>query len=107
MHPMTLRRYDPMKVSRGTPIPLAIRREVMERDHASCVCYAARFPQEVIVDCAGPIELDHVRASHGMGMKSETTASNLVCLSGSCHRWKTANGRLARPLLLRYLERVS
>jgi hypothetical protein len=54
----------------------------------------------------GSDEQDHVRASHGIGMKSESVASNLVLLCGLHHRWKTEHGREARPLLLEYLERA-
>jgi len=39
-----------------------------------------------------------------MGMKSPSTEDNLVVLCGAHHRWKTENGREARPLLLAYLE---
>jgi 5-methylcytosine-specific restriction endonuclease McrA len=53
------------------------------------------------------LELDHVRASGGMGMKSRSTADNLVSLCGDCHRMKTLNGRVARPALLAYIEGVT
>jgi 5-methylcytosine-specific restriction endonuclease McrA len=93
-----VRRYSALKPSRGTVIPGHVRLAVLDRDRG-CVGFG-RFP----VECAGPLELDHVRASHGMGMKSDTTPGNLVALCGSCHRYKTENGRAARPLLLAYLE---
>ncbi len=99
---MTLRRYQPMKPSLGTVIPDAIRRNVVLRD-AGCVGPRAGLPGP----CSGGIELDHVRASHGMGMKSETSEGNLVSLCGSHHRYKTSFGREARPLLLAYLEGVA
>jgi hypothetical protein len=54
--------------------------------------------------CVSRIELDHVRASGGMGVKSRSTADNLVSLCSSHHRIKTLDGRRWRPLLLRYLE---
>lgn len=99
---MTLRRYAPMKASRGTVIPAALRLEVHLRDNG---CVGARLGWD------GPhtsaLELDHVRASGGLGMKSRTAADNLVALCGECHRWKTANGRTARPQLLAYLEGVA
>jgi 5-methylcytosine-specific restriction endonuclease McrA len=95
---MTLRRYAPIAPSRGTVIPTEIRLAVLSRDNG-CVGFR-RLPG----DCAGGLELDHVRASHGIGMKSRTEPDNLVSLCGSHHRWKTANGRAARPVLLRYLE---
>ena len=95
-----LRRYAPIAKSSGTRIPPELRITVLERDRG-CVGFG-RLPGE----CQGALELDHVRASGGMGMKSPSTPDNLATLSGNCHRWKTANGRLARPLLIRYLEGV-
>lgn len=97
---MTLRRYAPMKQSRGTVIPPRIRIEVLERDQG-CVAYRAGLTAGV---CGGSLELDHVRGSGAIGMKSRTTADNLVTLCGTHHRVKTENGRLVRPLLLDYLE---
>ena len=93
-----MRRYAPIKASKGTVIPGPMRIRVLTRDNG-CVGFR-RFPDAA---CAGPLELDHVRASGGMGMKSVTCDCNLVALCGSCHRWKTANGKVARPLLLDYL----
>lgn len=94
-----MRRYAPMKPSSGTVIPHDMRLRVLQRDQG-CVGFG-RFP----VECSGPLELDHVRASHGVGMKSETTDANLISLCGNCHRWKTEHGRTARPVLLAYLFR--
>ena len=56
--------------------------------------------------CEGPLDVDHVRASGGLGMKSETNRRNMVCLCRWHHRLKTDYGRTWRPLLLAYLERV-
>lgn len=98
---MTLRRYGPMKSSHGTTIPHEMRLRVIARD-LGCVGFDL-LPGE----CVGPLELDHVRASHGIGMKSETTEQNLVALCGNHHRYKTAFGREARPVLLAYLARVT
>ena len=95
---MTLRRYAPMKQSRGTVIPSEVRRAVMKRD-VVCVGLIAGFPG----NHSGTLELDHVRASHGIGMKSSSTEDNLVLLCANHHRWKTEHGREARPLLLEYL----
>jgi 5-methylcytosine-specific restriction endonuclease McrA len=55
-------------------------------------------------DCHGRLELDHVRASGGLGMKSRTTLDNLVTLCAAHHRYKTEHGRTVRPLLIAYLE---
>jgi len=95
-----------MKPSRGTVIPASVRAEVYARDQG-CVGPRVGMPGE----CQGAIELDHVRASHGMGMKSQTTRDNLVslCSGGATayghHRLKTEHGRTWRPLLLQYIER--
>jgi hypothetical protein len=97
---MALRRYAPLKPSRGTSIPPVLRIEVHHRDRG-CVGYG-RLPG----DCWGALELDHVRASGGIGRKSRTAADNLVSLCGEHHRYKTAHGREVRPVLLDYLESV-
>ena len=94
---MSLRRYAQLKPSRGTTIPAEVRLFVLHRD-GGCVGFG-RLPGE----CQGGLELDHVRASHGMGMKSATTADNLVSLCAAHHRYKTEHGREARPILLDYL----
>lgn len=96
---MTLRRYAPMAPSRGTVIPNALRIAVLVRDQG-CIGYRLSWPGE----CAGALELDHVRASHGMGMKSRTEADNLVSLCGAHHKYKTEHGRETRPALLAYLK---
>lgn len=99
---MTLRRYAPMKQTRGTVIPADLRIQVYVRDNG-CVGQRLGWPGAH----TSALELDHVRASHGIGMKSRTAADNLVALCGDCHRWKTAHGREARPALLAYLEAVA
>ena len=98
---MSLRRYTSLKPSRGTVIPSDVRAIVHARDKG-CVASRAGLPGE----CMGGIEQDHVRASGGVGMKSRSTPDNLVDLCAGHHRYKTLNGRKARPLLLAYLERV-
>src|SRR5687767_9554055 len=97
---MTLRRYAPLAPSRGTVIPANLRAEVLAADKG-CVGPRVGMPS----DCFGAIELDHVRASHGIGMKSETALSNLVSLCSTHHRLKTNAGRTWRPLLVDYLAR--
>lgn len=94
-----LRRYSPMKQSAGTKIPAGIREWVRARDGGMCIGPRIGMPG----DCFGSIELDHVRASHGMGMKSESTPGNLVVLCGEHHRLRTENGREWRLVLLMYL----
>lgn len=56
--------------------------------------------------CDGPLEVDHVRASGGLGIKSPTHRTNMVLLCHWHHKLKTEYGRIWRPLLLAYLERV-
>ena len=93
-----IRRYSPLKPSRGTRIPEDVRRLVTLRDRL-CVGFVVGMPGE----CAGSYELDHVRASGGLGMKSPSKADNLVRLCGAHHRIKTERGREWRPALLDYL----
>lgn len=100
---VTLRRYTPLAKSKGTVIPPELRIEVLSRDNG-CVAFRAGLPDST---CHGALEIDHVRASHGMGMKSRTALDNLVTLCGNHHRIKTADGRHCRPLLLAYLEQVA
>jgi len=97
-----IRRYQPMRASRGTVIPADVRLIVHLRDDG-CVGFRLGWPGPH----TSPLELDHVRASGGLGMKSRSTADNLVVLCGDCHRWKTDNGRKARPLLIDYLEGIA
>lgn len=90
-----------IKRSAGTPIPVRLRIAVLARDQG-CVGWQ-RFPG----DCLGRLEIDHVRASGGLGMKSPTELENLVVLCGIHHLWKTEHGKTARPLLLAYLAALS
>ena len=105
---MTLRRYAGIKPSRGTQWPPEVRREVERLDGHRCVCERAGFPPEVVARCGGiDVQLDHVRASHGMGMKSRSTVDNAVLLGSWAHKWKTEHGREARPLLLDWIAKRS
>ena len=95
-----IRRLAPMRPSAGTRIPAAVRDEVRARD-GQCVGSLLGWGG----DCAGGLELDHVRPG-GTGMKSPSTPDNLVSLCGSHHRAKTERGRSLRPSLIAYLERL-
>lgn len=96
-----MRRYTKPKPSSGTRIPPAMRLRVRDRDAlkaGGCVAFG-RLPD----DCYGALELDHIRASGGVGMKSVTCDCNLASLCAFHHRYKTVHGREARPVLLEYL----
>jgi hypothetical protein len=97
-----MRRYTPLKPSRGTVIPADMRRRVRERD-GDCVG-SGRFSGTLFpLACWGANELDHVRASHATSMKSTTCDCNLVLLCASHHQYKTEHGKDVRPILLDYL----
>jgi 5-methylcytosine-specific restriction endonuclease McrA len=97
---VSLRRYSPLKASRGTVIPPDLRRAVLERDRL-CVLRQLGINHP----CSGSLflELDHVRGSGALGKKSPTTLDNLVALCPQAHRMKTLEGRVYRPLLIAYL----
>jgi len=100
-----VRRYAALKPSRGTTIPGDMRRRVLDRDyHANRSSAGCVLQFRVVHTCAGARELDHVRASHGTGMKSVTCDCNLVSLCSVAHRIKTEHGKDVRPVLLDYLD---
>ena len=96
-------------VKRDTPDKAAEKRYVRARDRG-CVARRAAIDARAFEHdrpiCEGPIDVDHVRASGGLGMKSPTHRTNMVCLCRWHHKLKTDYGRTWRPLLLAYLERV-
>lgn len=94
-----MRRYQPLRQSIGTVIPLAVRHAVMARDKG---CVGPRIGMESA--CSGGLELDHIQASHGMGMKTPSTENNLATLCNWHHRVRTEAGRFWRPKLLAYLS---
>ena len=108
MHRTPLHRYTPLrsrtrlKPSRGTVIPSHVRNYVYARDGMSCALVGLLAGHQ----CWGGIELDHVRASGGVGMKSRSTADNLVCVCSRAHQWKSEHPKEGRSVLLAYLERV-
>ena len=99
---MSLRRYLPLKSTPGTRVPDDVRRWVTQRDMGRCVGPLVGMAPP----CQGSLEQDHVRASHGMGMKSESISQNLVTLCAFHHRVKTENGARWRPALMDYIDRV-
>jgi 5-methylcytosine-specific restriction endonuclease McrA len=96
------------KVKRNTDQERAEKNYVRARDRG---CVARSFDQALVGEwatwvCDGPLDVDHVRASGGLGMKSPTHRTNMVVLCRHHHRAKTEYGKVWRPLLLAYLERV-
>jgi hypothetical protein len=83
------------------PVPPEVRALVRERDRG-CVFARLGIPHE----CYGRPEIDHVRASGGLGLRSPSTPDNLVLLCPSAHLAKTLHGRVWRPVLLAWIERA-
>lgn len=98
-HPLGRKRKAPRRWT--DPVPPAVRALVHERDGA---CVFARLG--IAHECFGPPQIDHVRASGGLGLRSPSTPDNLVLLCASAHFTKTLHGRVWRPVLLSWIERV-
>ena len=97
-----LRRYPSPRhrgASRPDPVSPAVRAFVRERDRG-CVFSRLGIPHL----CLGALELDHVRASGGLGLRSRSTPGNLVLLCPAAHRAKTLDGRRWRSVLLAWIE---
>ena len=75
-----------------------VHQAVHHRD-GGCVGPRIGMPGE----CEWHLELDHVRASGGLSLRSRSTPDNLVVLCSLHHRMKTEAGRTWRPPLLAYL----
>lgn len=90
----------PLRRSRGTVVPPAMKLYVFQRD-AGCVGFG-RLPGE----CQGNLEPDHVRVG-GMGIKSVTCPCNLVSACREHHRYKTEHGRDVRPVFLEHLAKFT
>jgi hypothetical protein len=97
-YPTHHRRGDPRSLD---PVPPGVRARVRARDRD---CVFTRLG--ILHDCFGRLELDHVRASGGLGLRSRSTSDNLVLLCPSAHRMKTLEGRHWRPVLLAWIERA-
>ena len=94
------------KLKRDTDAERAEKNYVRARDRG---CVAKRLfglPSHLTMICEGPLDVDHVRASGGLSMKSPTHRTNMVVLCRHHHRLKTDWGKTWRPLLIAYLERV-
>lgn len=96
---MTLRRYSAMKKSAGTTWPRDVEATIRARDGG---CVAARIGMEG--PCWGERSIDHVRASHAMGMKSRSTVDNGAVLCAVHHKVKTENGKVWRPKLIDWID---
>jgi hypothetical protein len=92
---MTLRRRTPLAPSRGTTWPAEVRAHVATHQRR---CIGPLAGMQGL--CSPGIELDHIRASHGTGMKSESVATNAAQLCSWHHDLKTRNGRIWRERLL-------
>jgi 5-methylcytosine-specific restriction endonuclease McrA len=95
----------PPKVKRDTDQDRAEKNYVRARDRG-CVAIRLSITGFGMSRCDGPLDVDHVRASGGIGMKSPTLRTNMVVLCRHHHRAKTDWGKTWRPLLIQYLERV-
>jgi len=98
-YPTRRRRGDPRSPD---PVPPGVRAQVRARDR-TCVFNRLGIPH----DCFGRLELDHVRASGGLGLRSRSTGDNLVLLCPIAHRMKTLEGRRWRPVLLAWIEHAA
>ena len=90
-----MRRSSALQPSRGTVWPPEVREHVAEHQRV-CLGPLAGMPGE----CRGAAELDHVRASGGLGMKSASVAVNAARLCNWHHWLKGQRGRTYRPRLL-------
>jgi 5-methylcytosine-specific restriction endonuclease McrA len=96
-----LRRRRPAVYRWIDPVSSTVRALVWARD-GGCVFARLGIPH----DCYGRPEIDHVRASGGVGLRSPSTPDNLVLLCASAHLEKTLHGRRWRPVLLAWIERT-
>jgi 5-methylcytosine-specific restriction endonuclease McrA len=102
--PFAAPRAPVKKESKSKQEPTAAMRAYLHQRDKGCV--AAKVLHDNGATCQGALQVDHVRASGGLGMKSPATRENLLLLCTWHHKLKTEYGRTWRPLLLAYLERV-
>jgi hypothetical protein len=88
-----------MKPSSGTTWSRDVRAHVATHYHG-CIGPLVGM----LGSCVGGIELDHIRASHGTGMKSDSIAPNAAPLCAGHHAIKTKAGRTWRPLLIALVQ---
>lgn len=97
-----MRRRGAMKASQGTTWPPAVRAHVREHQWGCLGALAGMGGP-----CIGELELDHVRASGGVGMKSDSIAVNAAHMCLVHHDEKTMNGRIWRPALIDAINRLA
>ena len=96
-----MRRGSGLKPSAGTRWPAAVLAHVRTHQR-ECAGRLAGMPG----DCFGALEADHVRASHGIGMKSKSVATNCALTCTTHHALKGREGRTWRPELLKVIARL-
>lgn len=84
---------------RRDPVTPEVYAAVRRRD-GGCVGPRIGMPGR----CGYHVEIDHVRSSGGLAMRSPSTVDNLVSLCSDHHRVKTEDGRIWRPRLLEWIE---
>lgn len=86
------------------------RKDPVTRDLAAYLerrdgrCAMAKIRADHI--CDGPSEIDHIRSSGGLGLRSPSIKANCVRLCRWAHLQKTYYGKTIRPLLLYYIEEM-
>lgn len=82
---------------RRDPVTPELREAVLERDQG-CVGPRLGMPRA----CFGRLELDHIRASGGLGLRSASVITNLITVCGAHHYAKTVEGRKWRPAFIEW-----
>lgn len=98
------RRLAPFRGGHGRPDPVteATAAVVGARD-GGCVAARAGFPASA-GECEGRPELDHI-LNGGLQRRGPSTPGNLATLCTRHHRWKTEHARIARSLLIAWVNR--
>lgn len=95
---MTLRRRTPLRATRRAQpedFSAETRRRARERDRG-CLGPRVGMPEP----CLGEIQLDHIRASGALSVKSRNSLDNAASLCVSHHDRKGREGRTWRPRLI-------